>query len=214
MAPADRVYFITLFLTSLIAGAVTGYIGAYHFNMLPVNGLTANLVAMPVFGLVIMPMALCGLVLSPIGLGQPCFRLMSWGIEFVVEMSDLMSNNGEAIFDIPRSPSAALLLFTVGLLGMCLLQGQWRRLAGLPVLVSCLLLGRGPLPDVLVYGYAHHIAARQIDGSYKMMSRSSNLYVVKNGRKLPVLASLINLRSSYVRGMSVRCKLRMVRLSG
>ncbi|MGC6511365.1 MAG: ComEC/Rec2 family competence protein [Parvibaculales bacterium] len=173
------VYFTTLFLTSLIAGAVTGYIAAYHFNMLPVNGLTANLVAMPVFGLIIMPMALCGLVLSPLGLDKPCFWLMSWGIEFVVEVSDWTSKNGEAIFDIPLSPPSALLFFTIGLLGLCLMNGPWRRLAVIPVVAACLLMGRGEVPDILVYGYAHQVAARQADGSYVMMSRSGNLYVAQ-----------------------------------
>ncbi len=185
-----RLYFLTLLLTSLIAGVVTGFIGAYHFNMFPVNGLTANLIAMPVFGVLIMPMALLGVFLSPVGWGQPFFIAMSWGIEFVIWVSDYTSNNGEAIFHIARSPPAALGLFAIGLICLCLWQGRLRLLAILPLLVSCLLLGRSKIPDVMVYGYAYQIAARQnnmadkYDDTYSVMSQNPNHYVLRQWARL------------------------------
>lgn len=176
-------YFITLLLTSIIAGAATGYIGAYHFNMLPIHALQANMLAMPIFALVIMPMALLALVLSLIGLEGFAFAVMSWGIETVVAISDYLSNQGEAVIYIAQSPPSALALFTIGLISLCLLTDKWRLLGLVPLLVSFWLLGRAELPDIVVYGYGQHVAARQTNGDYRIVSRSPNLYVVENWLK-------------------------------
>ena len=176
-------YFITLLLTSIIAGAATGYIGAYHFNMLPIHALQANLLAMPIFALVIMPMALLALVLSLFHLEDLAFALMSWGIEMVVAVSDYLSNQGEAVIYIAQSPPSALALFTIGLLSLCLLTQKWRLLGLVPLLISFWLLGRADLPDIVVYGYGQHVAARQTNGEYRVLSRSPNQYVVENWLK-------------------------------
>ncbi len=128
LAAANGYIFITLLLTSIIAGAATGYIGAYHFNMLPIHALQANMLAMPIFALVIMPMALLALVLSLIGLEGFAFAVMSWGIETVVAISDYLSNQGEAVIYIAQSPPSALALFTIGLISLCLLTDKWRLL--------------------------------------------------------------------------------------
>lgn len=48
-------YFIALFVSSLIAGGVTGFLALYHFHQVAAYGLIANMVAMPIFGVIIMP---------------------------------------------------------------------------------------------------------------------------------------------------------------
>ena len=45
-------YFIALFVTSIIAGSVTGFLALYHLHQVAAYGLFANMLAMPIFGFV------------------------------------------------------------------------------------------------------------------------------------------------------------------
>ena len=55
-------------LTTLVAGAATTLYAAYHFGHITTYALVANLVAVPVTSLVVMPAALGAVLLMPLGL--------------------------------------------------------------------------------------------------------------------------------------------------
>jgi competence protein ComEC len=55
-------------LTTLIAGSVTAPFAIYHFNRFAAFGLDANLLAVPVTALWIMPSAVAAFLLMPFGL--------------------------------------------------------------------------------------------------------------------------------------------------
>lgn len=74
-------YFIALFMTSIIAGLTTGYVGIIHFNFIGVYGLLANLLAMPILGVVIMTAAMVALIAMPFGMEKIPLMVMQWGIE-------------------------------------------------------------------------------------------------------------------------------------
>jgi competence protein ComEC len=52
-------------MSSLVAGLATAPIAAAHFNMVSQYGLLANLISVPLMGLVIMPAGVIGLMLMP-----------------------------------------------------------------------------------------------------------------------------------------------------
>lgn len=66
--------------TSLLAGGATTLFSAWHFQRIAPLGLVANLGAMPVVSLVIMPSATLAALLMPFGLDGPALDLMGWGI--------------------------------------------------------------------------------------------------------------------------------------
>lgn len=57
-----RGYVVALILTTMIAGLATAPFVAYHFNMLSKLGFIANLFAVPIMGLLIMPLGLLALL--------------------------------------------------------------------------------------------------------------------------------------------------------
>ncbi|MEZ5913185.1 MAG: ComEC/Rec2 family competence protein [Paracoccaceae bacterium] len=70
---------LALVLSSALAGFATAPIAAAHFNRIAEYGLLANLLSVPVMGLVVMPMAVIAALLAPVGLAWLPLVLMGWG---------------------------------------------------------------------------------------------------------------------------------------
>src|SRR5467141_2488595 len=77
----------TLALASLIAGLATTPYAAFHFHRVTPYGVVANLAAMPVVSVLVMPAGLLGLVAMPFGLDGLFWRVMAFGIEWMVAVA-------------------------------------------------------------------------------------------------------------------------------
>ena len=113
-------YFIALFMTSIIAGLTTGYVGIIHFNLIGVYGLLANLLAMPILGVVIMPAAMVALIAMPFGMEKIPLMVMQWGIE-----QALMAANWCLTFPAPVTYIAASPKLAIPLFGLALVWLIW-----------------------------------------------------------------------------------------
>ena len=100
-----------LALTSLIAGTATAVFGAYHFQRISTLGLAANLAAMPIVSLVVMPFALIGMVLLPFGLDQWAFAVMGKGLTAMIAIAEWFSELSpiDTVDKFRRAPSLSSL---------------------------------------------------------------------------------------------------------
>jgi competence protein ComEC len=80
-------FFAGVFMTSLIGGLSTALFSIEHFHRIAVWGLPANLLAMPIISLVVMPAGLAALVLMPIGLDWLPIKLMGIGLDMVIAIA-------------------------------------------------------------------------------------------------------------------------------
>ena len=87
-----RLYAGGLLATSLIAGAATAPIAAYHFHTIAPFGLLGNLLAMPLVGFLVMPLGLCACLLIPFGLDAQVFALMGVAIGLVINVAETVSD--------------------------------------------------------------------------------------------------------------------------
>ncbi len=78
---------IVLLLASLVAGLATTPYAAFHFHRVTPYGVLANLAAMPVVSVVVMPMGLLGLLTAPFGLDGWCWSAMGWGIDWMIAVT-------------------------------------------------------------------------------------------------------------------------------
>ena len=69
-----------LMLTSILAGLLTASFAAFHFNRTAPLSLLANLAAMPMLTVLVMPAALIAVVLMPLGLESPALSIMDFGL--------------------------------------------------------------------------------------------------------------------------------------
>lgn len=170
-------YFIALFMTSIIAGLTTGYVGIIHFNLIGNHGLLANLLAMPILGVVIMPAAMAGLIAMPFGLEQTPLMVMQWGIEKALMAANWCLTLPAPVTYIAASPKLALPLFGIALVWLCLVKSKLRHAAWPVLLVVSFMMGQGKKPDLMINGNASYVAARQLDGSLVIISKIKNSFV-------------------------------------
>ena len=121
-------------LTTLVASAATAPFAAYHFNQVVAYSLPANLVAVPVTALWIMPLAVAAFALMPFGLEAPALAAMGWGIDAVIAVAHATAALPGAMHMLADPPAAALAATVLGGLWLCLWRTRWR-LAGLRVAV-------------------------------------------------------------------------------
>ncbi len=150
----------TLTLTSLLAGLASAPFGAYHFGRVQVYFVIANLLAVPLTAVAIMPAGLLALLLMPFGLERLALAPMGWGVGAVLAIARHIAAWPAASFGVPHMPGWGLAVVALGLAWLAL----WRsplRLAGAPVILAGVLSGLvSPPADLLVSSDARLIALR------------------------------------------------------
>lgn len=139
--------------TSLIGGLSTAIYSAEHFHRVTTYGLFANLAAMPLMSLIVMPFALLAMLLMPFGLDAPFLKIMGYGMALVIEVAnEVASWGGSAATGRPHGWFIGLA--SVGFLLLTLLRSRLA-LLGIPFLlfafgVSAVTAYRD-LPDLLIH---------------------------------------------------------------
>ena len=144
-------YLLGVGITTLIAGLATAPFAAFHFDRVVSYGLIANLGAVPITALWIMPLALAAYALMPFGLEGAALVPMGWGIEAVLWIAHTVAAWPAAVTPLPparssrhrRWPCGYSLRGSTGLAGL----GQCHTRRG---------PSRGRRPDALVASRARH----------------------------------------------------------
>ena len=158
-------------LTTVTASLATMPFAAYHFNRIIFFGLAANLVAVPITGLWIMPWAMVAFALLPVGLEGAALVPMGLGIETVIGAAREVASWPGATATIPAMPMTALALTVLGGLWLCLWRGRWRCFGFAPAAFGLFVLGPAQPPDVLIDGDAKTMAVRGSQGEIHLSSR-------------------------------------------
>lgn len=141
-----RRYGAALFVTSAIAGTVTGVVAILHFYRIGIMGLPANLLAMPIFGTLIMPMAPLSLLAWPLSADTPFIALMQAGISGIIGLAQWLTGFDGAVRHVGASPAWVLPVMACGFVYLCLRRGRWRTLGVLPIVIGFLAIGNGERP--------------------------------------------------------------------
>ena len=84
-------------MSSLVAGLATAPIAAAHFNMVSQYGLLANLISVPLMGLVVMPAGVIGLMLMPFELEGAALWVMGQGLAWILGVADWVADFNDAV---------------------------------------------------------------------------------------------------------------------
>ncbi len=151
-------------LSTLIASVAVAPFAAYYFHKSQQYSVLANLVAIPICDLIVMPAALAALLLMPLGLEAPPLWVMGWGVDVMLWTAERVAALPGAILRIPAMPTAAFLLMIAGGLWLSLWQTRWR-LAGAALVAAGLALAPTlRLPDMLIGRDGALVAVREGDG--------------------------------------------------
>ncbi len=127
-----------LIFTSAVAGIATAPISAFHFNQISHYGLLANLLAVPIMGLVVMPSAVVAAILIPVGLEGAVFYVMGKGIGAILWVASYFSTLDHATSAVKSGPTWVLGGVCAGGLILILWRG-WGRSLGIIVLAGSLI---------------------------------------------------------------------------
>jgi competence protein ComEC len=168
-----------LLLTSLIAGLATTPFAIYHFQRAAPLSLLANLAAMPVVGVLVMPAALFGVLLMPFGLEALALVPMGWGIDWMVAVGTVAAEWSDGWGGVPAIPAAALLLVAAGFLWLCLWGERWR-LAGLvPMALAIPVALAADRPDIFIHPEGRSAAVRAADGRLRVVNARADRFAAE-----------------------------------
>jgi len=123
----DLTYFMLGIVGStVVAGIAVAPFAAYHFHQSQQLAVLANLVAIPICILVVMPAALMSSVAMPFGLEALPLWVMGQGIEAMTWTAKAVASLPGAVGRIPAFPAYAFALMVLGGLWLCLWRRRWR----------------------------------------------------------------------------------------
>lgn len=164
-------FFGGIVLTTLIASFAVAPFAAYHFHQSQQYAVLANLIAIPVCNVLVMPAALATLVLMPLGLEAVALTPMGWGISVMTWVAETVAALPGAVGRVPAIPQSAFLLIVMGGLWICIWQTRWRLLGVAAVAAGLALAPALERPDVLVGRDGQVVAARGSDGKLSAVAQ-------------------------------------------
>ena len=157
-------FFGGIVFSTLVASAAVAPFGAYHFHQSQQYAVLANLLAIPVCNIVVMPAALAALVLMPFGLEALALVPMGLGIDAMSWCARTVAAIPGAVGHLPAMPVHAFALMVGGGLWLALWQTRWRLLGISAALCGVVLAPFLARPDVLVARNGELVALRGADG--------------------------------------------------
>lgn len=157
-------------LSTVIASISVAPFAAFHFHRSQQYALIANLIAIPICNLVVMPAGLLTLVLMPFGLESLPLAIMGWGIEAVLWTARWVASLPGAVVHIPAIPTAAFGSMCAGGLWLTLWRTRWRALGLVPIAAGIALGTQIERPAILAGLDGELVAVRQQDGTLAVLA--------------------------------------------
>ena len=158
------VFLAGIVTSTLIATVAVAPFAAYHFHNSQQYAVLANLIAIPICNLIVMPAALAALLAMPFGLEAAPLWVMGLGIDAMLWTAKRVAVLPGAVLRIPAIPTTAFLAIIAGGLWLILWQSRWRYL-GLTLIAGG--IGLAPtltFPDLLIGRDGALVAVRGADG--------------------------------------------------
>lgn len=168
-------------MTSLIGGLSTAVFAVTHFHRLAPHSLEANLLAMPVISLWVMPAGLAAMLAMPVGLDAPFLQLMGLGLELVADIAFMVAGWGDGIGFSRLSPWF-LPVMALGFVLLTLLS-SWLRHLGTLIMVAAVaieaLIPSTPPGDILITEDGQMIGLLAADGTLATNRRRPPAFIYR-----------------------------------
>jgi competence protein ComEC len=170
---------VALILASLVAGLATTPYAAYHFHRVAPYGVIANLLAMPIISAFVMPAGLLGLLAMPLGFDGAMWKLMGFGIDWMIAVALWVASLPGAVGRVPAFGTGPLLAATAGIVLVCLLRTPLRWSGAVLMALGTVWAMATPKPDVLVADGGHVFAVRTADGRLAIMKTGQDGFAMR-----------------------------------
>ena len=140
----------SLSVTSLVAGLATGGFALFHFNRFATYGFAGNLLAMPLFSLFVMPLAVVSLLAMPFGLEAGPLFLMGKALEPILSAAAWVASWPKAMAYIGAAPNWVLPIYSLGFVALCMGRRWWKLLGLSFIFMAFIGWGQASTPDLRI----------------------------------------------------------------
>ncbi len=151
-------------LTTLIAGSLSGIVASHHFGRMAPYGVVSNALALPAISFLVMPMALIGTLLIPFGLEYIPFKIMDYGLDIVLAVSNMVASWPGSRVSLETLSASATVVLGGAAVVFCLLRTSLRWFALIFVVVGVFLSTQKSDPVVLIESRARNVAIVDQEG--------------------------------------------------
>ncbi len=169
-------HLLAIVLTTVVTTVATTPFTVFHFNRYAVYSVAANIVAVPITGLWVLPWAMLSCALMPFGLERVALAPMGWGIDLIADVARIVTSWPGAAQLVPSMPLWGLMLLGFGGFWLCVWRRRWRLLGLAPIAAGYLTLLLPRPPDILIDGESRLMAVRGSDGSYLVSGSERSRY--------------------------------------
>jgi competence protein ComEC len=173
-------YVTGIAVTSVIAGLATAPIAIFHFDRASPFGILANLAALPVVGVIIMPAAVAAMVLMPFGLDYWPLVAMGKGVAAMLAIAHWVADLPGAGTVVPAWPGWCVAAVMFGGLWIALWRQRWRWAGLVPIALGIGLAITATPPDILVAQDARTVGIRLTGGQLALTAKPSDKYAAAN----------------------------------
>ncbi len=145
-------------VTSIIAGSLSSIPAAHHFGRLAPYSVVANALALPVVGIIVMPMAMLSVLLMPIGLEAIPLKAMELGLQLVMLISDWVASWPQAGAQLPRLSARTASLLALAVATICLSISKLRLFSVPLFCAAATSIWLTYRPDILIDERAGNVA--------------------------------------------------------
>ena len=151
-------------MTTVIASTFTGLPAAYHFNRIAPLGVIANVLALPIVSLVVMPMAMLAVLAMPFGFEEWPLWAMGQGLRLITDIAGWVAGLPHANLAVATLPGISAWCLGFAAVWLCLWTGRLRLLSIVPVIAAILLSVSTERPDILIDRTGKNVAIRNDAG--------------------------------------------------
>ena len=192
---------LSVVMSSFFAGIATAPFAAAHFNQIVHYGLIANLLSVPLMGIIIMPAAVLAVCLAPIGLWDVRLWIMAQGLKWILSVAHAVTEQEGAVGHVIAPPAAVLPLLAIAFLWLVLWQGQIRFIGLVGIIAAFGLWMTSTRPAILVDDSGGLIGQMGSQGRILSKPRGSGfvagVWLENDGQ--PVVQEIAAARAGFVR---------------
>lgn len=173
-------YALGVAFTTVVASLATAPFVLYHFNQVARFGLIANLIAVPVTALWVMPSAMLSFLLLPFGWEKLALVPMGWGTELVIRTAEWVAGLPDATEVLASAPAWALTAMALGGLWLAVLRGRLRLAGTAGIVLFAVAVARVTPPDLIVSATGDLAAVRGAGSGYRFSSLTHGRFQREN----------------------------------
>lgn len=164
-------YLVSVGVSTMVAGLATMPFALFHFGQAALYGLPANLIAVPLTGLWILPSGLLTMIATPLNLADAILPIMGAGIDLLLMTASEVSAWPGATTRLGALPDAFPVLACAGGL-VVLLSRRHVRLVGVSLIASAVLVLATHQPPSIIVAETGRLIAMQAPEAVRIIEPS------------------------------------------